>query len=190
MTGRLIFAGVTKSTTYPREFWHTIPDGVDIKIWNSAYNLKVFGRYLLIYPDDHTTDVVITQDDDCALPDWSGITRHYTPGIVTCNVPMHRRPEYSDGIALVGWGAIFDRNLTSVFNLYFKHFPIDDLFITECDRVFTGLNRVQLIDVPFTHLSNAELSDRLHKRANHWDKLREIRERIYYVRKKEGLVLP
>ena len=149
-------------------------------------DFKVFTRYIYTSLHDPYFPYVYTQDDDCVVnPDL--ILYAYEPGVVTCNMPLHRRAEYADGVALVGWGAIFDRNLTSVFNLYLRHFPIDDLFLTECDRVFTGLNRVKMIDVPFVNLENAEGADRLHKRSDHWEKLREIRERIGFVKKKEGM---
>lgn len=159
---------------------------VDYAIWYNPrrYDLRVFGRYAEIYPQEG--QLVYTQDDDCAV-EIQQIVSAYEPGIVVCNMPLHRRAEYTDGTALVGWGAIFDRNLTSVFNLYLRHFPIDDLFLTECDRVFTGLNKVKMIDVPFVNLENAEGADRLHKRPDHWEKLREIRERIGFVKRKEGM---
>ena len=148
-------------------------------------DFKVFQRYLRTMYITH--QIIYTQDDDCVVQIPSNVMRAYEPGVVTCNMPQHRRAEYADGVALVGWGAIFDRNLTSVFNLYLRHFPIDDLFLTECDRVFTGLNRVKMIDVPFVNLENAEGADRLHKRPDHWEKLREIRERIKFVKQKEGI---
>jgi len=149
-------------------------------------DFKVFERYLCLEFRSYSMPVY-TQDDDCVVHTVDTIATHYTPGVVTCNLPPYRRAEYSDGISLVGWGAIFDRNLTSVFNLYFKHYPLDDLFLTECDRVFTGLNKVKLIDVPFTHLPNAESPDRLHKRPDHWERLKEIRSRIYRIKEMEGL---
>lgn len=155
--------------------------------WDNSvrFNLKVFGRYAHIYPGP--AHRVYTQDDDCILGFGSqfDLFRAYEPGVVTCNLPAIRRPEYTDGIALVGWGAIFDRNLTSVFNLYLKHFPLDDLFLTECDRIFTGLNKVKLIDVPFTHLPHATAPDRMCNRPDHWEKLAEIRRRIHLVKMKE-----
>lgn len=152
---------------------------------NRTMHFKVFERYLCLeYVGEDIP--VYTQDDDCVVP-VDGVAGFYEPGVVTCNMPQHRRAEYTDGTALVGWGAIFDRNLTGVFNLYLKHFPIDDLFLTECDRVFTGLNRVKMIDVPFVNLENAEGAERLHKRPDHWEKLKEIRERIGFVKRKEGM---
>ena len=172
--------------------FNTIPEeilkathGWDPGVAPRDIDFKVFKRYLLAqYRSDYP--VIFTQDDDCVV-NIDSITPHYTPGVVTCNLPLHRRAEYSDGIALVGWGAVFDRNLTSVFNLYLKHYPMDDLFLTECDRVFTGLNKIKLIDVPFTHLPHAESPTRLHKRPDHWERLAEIRRRVYRVKQLEGL---
>ena len=166
-------------------FWTT-----DVWANESRVDLKVFGRYAGMFPMNNTEPKqVFTQDDDCKLTSAGikTICDAYEPGVVTCNMPLHRRAEYADGVALVGWGTIFDRNLTGVFNLYLRHFPIDDLFLTECDRVFTGLNKVKMIDVPFMNLENAEGVDRLHKRPDHWEKLREIRERIKHVKQKEGM---
>jgi hypothetical protein len=151
-----------------------------------CFNFKVFGRYLAIGRVKDKCDVIYTQDDDCIVS-AKQVTDCYESGVVVCNVPSYRRAEYADGIALVGWGCVFHRDMVKVFDLYFKHFTIDDLFLTECDRVFTGLNKVKLIDVPFTHLPNAESPDRLHKRPDHWDRLREIRERVYFVKQREGI---
>jgi hypothetical protein len=162
---------------------------VSMDVWNNSkrFDFKVFGRYANLYPEHgFHHQIIYTQDDDCVL-DTDSFLPAYEPGVVTCNMPAHRRPEYSDGIALVGWGAIFDRNLTSVFNLYLKHYPLDDLFLTECDRIFTGLNKVKMIDVPFTNLPNAETPDRLHKRPDHWDRLSEIRQRVHRVKMLEGM---
>lgn len=159
-----------------------------INVWNNSKctDLKVFGRYAGLNVI-RAGQRILTQDDDC-LVNFPQLITKYEPGVITCNMPAHRRAEYADGVALVGWGAIFDCSLISVFNIYLKHFPIDDLFLTECDRVFTGLNKVKMVDIPFTHLPNAETPDRLHKRTDHWDKLREIRERIYFVKRAEGMV--
>jgi hypothetical protein len=161
-------------------------------VWDNTtrFNLKVFGRYAKLYPGEgFSYHKIYTQDDDCILNPASiaQLIAEYEPGTVTCNLPAHRRPEYTDGVALVGWGAIFDRTLTSVFNLYLKHFPLDDLFLTECDRVFTGLNRVKLIDVPFTHLPHATDHSRMCNRPDHWSRLAEIRRRIHIVKKREGI---
>lgn len=125
-------------------------------------------------------EVVYTQDDD-AVVEMSAVIAAYDRGSVTCNMPADRRREYPDGIALVGWGAVFHQAAVDVFDEYLAAWPFDELVRREADRVFTGLNRVKLIDVPFTHLPWAEGADRMGREARHGDDLREIRKRIQAV---------
>lgn len=122
-------------------------------------------------------DIVYTQDDDCVV-DSAAVIAAYEPGRVTCNMPAWKRYEYPDGIALVGWGAVFDR---SAVELLFR-WERDEVFRRECDRVFTGMNQLKLIDVPFTNLPYAEGKDRMGAERRHGDDLREIRRRISAAR--------
>lgn len=131
-------------------------------------------------------DVVYTQDDD-AIVDVKVVLAAYQWGKVACNMPTDRRPEYPDGIALVGWGSVFDKNSVTLsvtaFPRYRTHFPNDDdLFRREADRVFTGLSPLKLIDVPFRHLPYAHGNDRMGRRPEHGASMKAIRERIYQVR--------
>lgn len=155
-------------------------------------------------------EVVYTQDDD-ALVDVPAVLAAYEPGLVTCNMPADRRPEYQDGIALVGWGAVFDRKATYAthYDRIYKEGPIswhgddgsyepfvryqlyrsgldldllDPIFLSECDRVFTGLSRLKLIDVPFLHDVRAHGKDRMGRRPCHGDYMKAIRQRIYDAR--------
>jgi hypothetical protein len=187
---QLVTTGYADISRILKDF-HTNGPFDTFHVWNNStdINLKVFGRYVTLPLPEMDGVVVYTQDDDCQLQfsERRRIIEAYQPGVIICNLPAHRRPEYTDGVALVGWGAIFDRTLTSVFNLYLKHFPLDDLFLTECDRVFTGLNRVKLIDVPFTHLPHATDHSRMCNRPDHWSRLAEIRRRIHIVKKREGI---
>ena len=105
-------------------------------------------------------DVIYVQDDD-AVVDFRGVVEAYDPSAVVCNMPMGHRPNYPDGIALVGWGTVFHRSMLSAFDRYKERFPMDKLFRREADRVFTGLNPCKLIEVPFRHLPVAFGSDRM-----------------------------
>lgn len=134
--------------------------------------------------------VLYTQDDD-AIVDVPAVLAAYKPGVVTCNMPEDRRPEYQDGCALVGWGAIFDAKLVDTafrrFWMYAHHHALmetwnDDVFRSEADRVFTGLSTLNLIDVPFEHCEAAHGKDRMGRRANHGDMRQKIRERLQLVR--------
>lgn len=122
--------------------------------------------------------VFYTQDDDCIV-DVSAVLQEYEPGKVVCNMPLDRRPEYRDGIALVGWGCTFTFEHVSKA---FCGWVIDPLLRREADRWFTAMNEVKLIDVPFEHLPWAFGEDRMGRERRHSEDLREIRKRIWQVR--------
>ena len=161
-------------------------------------------------------DIVYTQDDD-AVVNVAAVLEQYEPGVVTCNMPNDHRKDYPDGIALVGWGAVFDKEFVwgeseswdvgtledwagtfrvyekwaGTFRVYEKWFFDqvrgfafweDPIFHRECDRVFTGLSPLKLINVPVRHLPQAHGADRMGREARHGADLREIRRRIYAVR--------
>lgn len=134
--------------------------------------------------------LIYTQDDD-AIVDVAAVIAAYKPGLVVCNMPADRRNDYRDGIALVGWGAIFDAVLVDkAFRRYWGYALAhglveawnDDVFRSEADRIFTGLSDLELIDVPFEHCEAAHGNDRMGRRANHGAMLAEARKRIYAVR--------
>lgn len=129
-----------------------------------------------------TRHFIYTQDDDCVV-NVASILAACDPEqaeFVTCNMPMDRRVEYSDGIALMGFGCVFHR----VHLQTFAPNCSDPLMRREADRWFTGMNRLKLIDMPFEHLPWAHGADRMGRQLNHGDDLREIRKRIYAARGK------
>lgn len=151
-------------------------------------------------------EVVYTQDDD-AIVDVPAVIAQHEADLVTCNMPEAWRKDYQDGIALVGWGAVFNRYRIDThdgdcrrpvhecwrpFQIYFdwksanRDYPyIDPVFRRECDRVFTGLSKLKLIDVPIEHQPWANGDDRMCRRAHdpvHGQYLQEIRRRIYAIR--------
>lgn len=153
-------------------------------------------------------EVIYTQDDD-AVVDVPAVLRFYNPHFVTCNMPPSHRRDYPDSLGLVGWGAVFDRRRVDChdgdsrrpvghvdpFQRYFDWTAeialtgggrplvyIDEVFRRECDRVFTGLSELQLIEVPFRHLARAHGADRMGREARHGADLQEIRRRIYAIR--------
>lgn len=122
-------------------------------------------------------DVIYVQDDDCVV-DFAAVIAAYDPAVVTCNMLTSHRSDYPDGVALVGWGAVFHRSMLNVF----EGWEIDDLFWREADRVFTGLNPLRLIDLGVTHLPHAHGAERMGREARHGADLAEIRRRIQKVR--------
>jgi hypothetical protein len=128
-------------------------------------------------------DVIYTQDDD-AIVDVPAVLAEWDPGKATCNMPEDHRRDYPDGIALVGWGCVFERSGSWdwPFIQHQMRFATDPIFGRECDRVFTGLSELKLIDVPIRHLPHAHAADRMGMEKRHGDDLREIRRRIYAIR--------
>jgi hypothetical protein len=112
----------------------------------------------------------------------------YELGKVCCNMPLDHRKDYPDDIALVGWGCVFENpgqeewEWIEPFDKYLEKCPADEVFFRECDRVFTGLSPLKLIDVPVRHLPHAHDVDRMGREKRHGDDLREIRRRIYAIR--------
>lgn len=155
----------------------------ELILWdNSAVpDRKVYGRYLAAR--QARFEVIYTQDDDCVV-DAAAIAVAYEPGVIVANSDPHHRETnralYRDDIALIGWGAVFDKPLAeAALRRYHERFPAhDELFDRECDRVFTGLNGLRLVEVPFRHLERAEAPDRMWREPNHLKDFAEIRRRI------------
>lgn len=147
----------------------------EVVVWDNAQevrDLKVYGRYAAI--ERASFPIVYVQDDDCVLPFESlkAIVEAYEPGRLVANMPRSRWEGYHDS-SLVGWGAIFDRELparaferfsdahaTSPNDLVERVRMNDELQIT-CDVTFSALTPRTIIDVPFEHLPWAEGPDRM-----------------------------
>ncbi len=172
----------------------------DIVVWDNskeAQDAKVYGRYLGIERAKH--DFVYVQDDDCiirasyacVLSRWPELCRLGVTGHrhvderqeILCNVPSPDHRKFYDGLgmSLVGWGAIFHRSLVGCFEDYFAQWPKDELFLRECDRVFTSLNPFYNVQLPITHLAHAHGKDRMGMEKRHGNDLAEIRRRIAQV---------
>ena len=138
----------------------------------------VLERYAAARRAQH--EIVYTQDDDCTV-DVPRVLAEYEPGRVTCNMPEWKRYEYpaADRIALVGWGAVFHRCHVDVF----ADMPSEPIFNREADRVFTALNPLKLIDVPFTNLPWADGPCRMASQREHGASLIEIRRRLREMRR-------
>ena len=151
----------------------------DVVIWdNSENNEMVFGRYC--GAERARNDIIAVQDDDAVIEDWPAILAEYKPGVVACNMgPAHRAFYQPIGLALVGFGAVFDRSLIQpTMDRYYQRFPKDELFMRECDRVFTALNPLNVITVPYRNLPHEETTQRMWRERRHVDDLTAIRRRI------------
>lgn len=132
-------------------------------------NLSVYGRYAALA--EVTTRAAMVQDDDCILPVGSieAILAAYEPGAVTANMPERFRIHYPDS-CLVGFGAVFDRELPQVaFDSRIRWYLTDRaMFLRECDAVFTCLTPRVLVDVPVEILPRAHAAHTLWKQRDHY----------------------
>jgi hypothetical protein len=176
------------------------PDAVqEVIVWdNSAEDrrdLKVYGRYAAIKEASH--ELIYVQDDDCTL-EAETIEKliagaEANPGTIIANMPEHRWFDYPDS-CLVGWGAVFHRDLPwEAFQRYFEFHAADNAwlnhplagfredqsavrthFMRTCDVVFTTLTPHVKLDLGFTHLPWAEGPDRMFKERDHKDSRDEM----------------
>src|SRR5262249_8187237 len=96
----------------------------------------------------------------------------------------HRRRYDGTGMALLGFGSAFEPSLAvSAFSRYLSRWPMDELFLRECDRVFTALNKIKLVDAEFEHLPWADDGSRMLWDEAHEAALHEIAKRIRELRR-------
>jgi len=156
-----------------------VPEIAFTYIWDNSRewrDLSVFGRYAAI--DRFDNPVVLVQDDDCVLDPESFATliSAYQPGVLTANMPARFRHDFYQDHCLVGFGAIFDRGLpAAAFRQYREKCGIpqgdslifDDMFLRNCDVVFTALTIRHLVDVAHRDLPWASNPERMWKQKDH-----------------------
>ncbi len=115
------------------------------KVWDnssSPFDAKCFGRFL---GGLNSSDLIYTQDDDVIVPrDTIRAICARAPGSIVCNMAADFQRDYADRPEkLLGWGSCFPRALIrETFERYLRVFPvIDNVFLRECDRIFTALNK-------------------------------------------------
>jgi hypothetical protein len=133
---------------------------------------SVFGRYIGI--DQAKSEVIYTQDDDC-ITDVAAVLAAYQPGVVVNAMTKAHAAQYPRAATLIGFGAIFDRDLVRCLDGWER----DELFMRECDRVFTALNHCETIFPEIRILPQASDPDRLWKQPTHNQYRVEIERRIY-----------
>lgn len=149
------------------EIIESIPEQWELIVWDNSQreNLSVYGRYAAIALTE--AEIIYTQDDDCVLEPESFATLRdaYQPGVLTANMPEQFRHSFYQHHCLVGFGAIFHRDLPAEafgrLNGQVNNF--NDL----CDVAFTGLSTRHLVDVPKRDLDWASAPDRMWKQKNH-----------------------
>lgn len=143
-------------------------------VWNNSGgddDLGVYGRYAAIAKT--AAPVVLVQDDDCVLARASirALLDAYRPGTLVANMPSEFRKRYGP-LALVGFGAVFDRDLpAAAFARFRAALPgfDDEMWRRRSDIVFAALTETVLVDVPYTNLPYAYGDDRMYRQPGHSD---------------------
>lgn len=143
-------------------------------VWDNSRrdtDLAVYGRYAAIA--DTTAECIYVQDDDCVIePDAiQQLIDLHVPGHVVCNQPEPFRHPFYREHALVGFGAVFDRDLPAAAFARFaethSYAEVGERFYRTCDIVFTALTPHILADVPYRNLEHAHASNRMWKQDYH-----------------------
>lgn len=141
---------VTRGDVDLQPIIETLPYG-DLVVWDNSQrstDWKVYGRYLGIA--ETAKPIIYFQDDDCIVRCHDRLMAEYEPGLVVGNMlnhDPHRLAIYHD-TTLLGWGAIFDRDLPfQAFAKYQRFYPTDWDFCTHlgAEIVFPMLSRTKTI---------------------------------------------
>jgi hypothetical protein len=185
---------VTRGDVDLQPILETLPYG-DLVVWDNSQrskDWKVYGRYLGIA--ETSKPIIFFQDDDCIVRCHAALLDAYEPGLVVGNMLNHdpaRLAIYHD-TTLLGWGAIFDRDLPfEAFAKYERFYPRDWDFCTHlgAEIVFPMLSRTRTIIEGIEWLDQdgpvLERSNRMWKQPDFYDdvnfwlaRAREVRERL------------
>ena len=167
----------------------TIPLAWDLVVWDNSKrdDLGVYGRYAALEECEH--DVVYVQDDDC-VTDPVEIASAYEPGRIVSNMPHAFRRFYPHrDSCLLGFGAVFDRDLPVPAFKQFWGAPIWNPvsygdFCRTCDVVFAALVPHTRIDVPYENLPHATAPERMYQQPGHSAERRQMLKYARQVRRK------
>jgi hypothetical protein len=145
---------------------------MSVEVWNNqtaAEDMSVFGRYAAIWAT--SSPVILVQDDDVALSDEAivGLVKAYVPGRIVTNMPREYRDRYTQH-CLVGFGAIFDRDLPEkAFARFRERHPLTEegFFRRCCDVAFTALTPFTPVDLPFEYLPHTRAENRMYRQKGH-----------------------
>ena len=156
----------------------------EIVIWDNSKELdrKVYGRYLGV--DRTSTPYVYVQDDDAIVPalalarDFFDRDGNFRKNVILANLPPEHKTVYDGtGTTLVGFGAIFHRDLVN-FEPYLDRYGEDEFFWRECDRVFTGSNLFEEVFVGIEKLPHGDRPGSMWREQRHGKDLYEVWRRV------------
>lgn len=164
----------------------------EVAIWDNSIgeDLAVYGRYAALAEVE--SDVVYVQDDDVVLPleSLEALAAAYEPGVLTANMPARFRHDFYRDHCLVGFGAIFDRDLPAKSFGLLHRVPEEEWFevadsgswARTCDIPFTALTPRKLHDLPYQDLPWAGTPDRMWRQPDHVKERTRMLELVRQVR--------
>jgi len=165
-------------------------DGVDLApilsalpfpvvVWDNQrrpFNAKVFGRYLAILETDRP--VIFTQDDDAIVHCIPELIAHYEPGKIVAAMKKGHRPGEPP---MLGWGALFDRDLPwRAFERWLQRWPLDWQMTGYPETIFTALTPCVRLDFDGGGHEDLPWSSgptRSHHQPQHYDEFALVLER-------------
>jgi hypothetical protein len=108
------------------------------RVIDSLHNIVCYGRYEAARRS--SSDVIFVQDDDCIVHNIGFLYERYLEDSNAIHSNQSEQSAEKRKLNNVGHGAIFHRKLLNCFSSYSAIFPMDFLFMRECDMVFSSLN--------------------------------------------------
>ncbi len=164
---------VTRGNVDLAEVIAPIPLSWELIVWDNSKmaDMSVYGRYAAIELTD--AEMIYVQDDDVVL-DFDGfhtLRNAFQPDAITANMPPQFRHDFYERHCLVGFGAIFHRDLPKRafdrFNAYYGDSVAEEWFMRTCDVVFTALSTRHLVDIGCENMPYASDPDRMWKQPEH-----------------------
>lgn len=119
-----------------KQFPHLIDE---IIIWdNRKQNMCGYGRYLASL--EAKNQIIYTQDDDCIIHNLDELFSQFNNKYMINNMKESHLKIYKNlNHTLPGWGLIYNKKWISSLNKYIQIYGIDDIFLRDTGRLFTGL---------------------------------------------------
>lgn len=134
-------------------------------------NIKTYGRYTA----KTRNNIVYTQDDDCIVHNIEGIYTKFMEDktkLAYSGIEGYEEKIETYGkkqLGMMGWGAMFDKDMLCVLNQYIDIYGKDECFYRETDRIFTLLLNKHHNFVPggITHLKGKDDENALCNQSDH-----------------------
>jgi hypothetical protein len=169
---------IEQGPEYPVDVLDSLPDFDELIIETDCPS--IYRRYELA--SKAKNDLIYIQDSDC-ITDIPTLIGKYN-GFLTNALSRHHQKFYKDsGITLVGFGTFFPKKMLDKFKIYLDKFGIDDLFLSQADRVFTYFNQpFNSVDIHIEVLPRSYGKDRMSTSLEHWNNLRRITQRLHSLK--------